>query len=71
VTESEAEIPRELIESKIAFLEQATSELSEVIVRQQEEIRVLEAKVARLSELLEAIKEAPPYGAESEKPPHY
>ena len=61
----------ELIESKIAFLEQATSELSEVIVRQQEEIRVLEAKVARLSELLEAIKEAPPYGTDSEKPPHY
>ena len=61
----------EVIESKIAFLEQATSELSEVIVRQQEEIRVLEAKVARLSELLEAIKEAPAYSAESEKPPHY
>jgi len=60
----------ELIESKIAFLEQATSELSEVIVRQQQEIRGLEAKVARLSELLEAIKEAP-VAADSEKPPHY
>ena len=60
----------ELIESKIAFLEQATSELSEVIVRQQREIHVLEAKVARLSELLEAIKEVP-VAADSEKPPHY
>ena len=60
----------ELIESKIAFLEQATSELSEVIVRQQREIRALEAKVARLSELLEAIKEAP-VAEDSEKPPHY
>jgi uncharacterized coiled-coil protein SlyX len=61
----------ELIESKIAFLEQATSELSEVIVRQQQEIRGLTAKVARLSELLEAIKEAPSSSADSEKPPHY
>ena len=60
----------ELIESKIAFLEQATSELSEVIVRQQQEIRALEAKVARLSELLEAAKEAP-FAADGEKPPHY
>jgi uncharacterized coiled-coil protein SlyX len=60
----------ELIESKIAFLEQATSELSEVIVRQQREIHALEAKVARLSAVLEAIKEAP-VAAESEKPPHY
>ncbi len=60
----------ERIESKIAFLEQATSELSEVIVRQQHEIRALEAKVARLSDLLEAIKEAP-FAADSEKPPHY
>jgi len=62
----------ELIETKIAFLEQATSELSDVIVHQQQEIRALEAKVAKLSELLEAIKEAPPpFSAENEKPPHY
>jgi uncharacterized coiled-coil protein SlyX len=61
----------ELIESKIAFLEQATSELSEVIVRQQQEIRGLEAKVSRLSDLLESIKEAPSSSADSEKPPHY
>lgn len=61
----------ELLESKIAFLEQATSELSEVIVRQQQEIRGLEAKVARLSELLEALKDAPPFSADPEKPPHY
>jgi uncharacterized coiled-coil protein SlyX len=60
----------ERIESKIAFLEQTTSELSDVIVRQQQEIRALEAKVARLSELLEAIKEAP-LAADTEKPPHY
>jgi SlyX protein len=61
----------ELIESKLAFLEQATTELSDVIVRQQQEIRALEAKVARLSEALDAIKEAPPASSDSEKPPHY
>ena len=61
----------ELVESKIAFLEQATSELSEVVVRQQQEIRNLEAKVARLTDLLEALKEAPPPSPESERPPHY
>ena len=61
----------ELVETKIAFLEQATSELSEVVVRQQQEIRSLEAKVARLTDLLESLKEAPPASPENEKPPHY
>lgn len=60
----------ELIESKIAFLEQATSELSDVIVRQQQDLRALETKVAQLSERLEALKEAP-LSSDSEKPPHY
>jgi uncharacterized coiled-coil protein SlyX len=60
----------EVIESKIAFLEQATSELSDVIVRQQQDLRALETKVAQLSERLEALKEAP-LSSDSEKPPHY
>jgi SlyX protein len=60
----------EIIESKIAFLEQTTSELSDVIVRQQQELRALERKVAQLSEQLEALKEAP-LSSDSEKPPHY
>ena len=60
----------ELIESKIAFLEQATSELSDVIVRQQQDLRALETKVSQLSERLEALKEAP-LPSDSEKPPHY
>ncbi len=60
----------ELIESKIAFLEQATAELSDVIVRQQQELRALEAKVAQLAARLEALEEGPP-PSENEKPPHY
>lgn len=62
--------PTELVESKIAFLEHATSELSDVLVRQQQEIRALETKVAQLFERLEALREAPP-PSDSEKPPHY
>lgn len=62
----------EVIESKIAFLEQATSELNDVVVRQQQDLRALETKVAQLSERLEALKEAPlPLSSDSEKPPHY
>jgi uncharacterized coiled-coil protein SlyX len=60
----------EVIESKIAFLEQTTSELSDVIVRQQQELRALERKVAQLAERLETLKEAP-LPADIEKPPHY
>jgi uncharacterized coiled-coil protein SlyX len=60
----------ELIESKIAFLEQATSELSDVLVRQQSDLRALEAKVAQLSARLEALKEAP-LQSDHAKPPHY
>ena len=60
----------EVIESKIAFLEHATSELSDVIVRQQQELRALEAKVAQLAERLETLKEVP-LSSDSEKPPHY
>ena len=62
----------EIIESKIAFLEQTTSELNDVIVRQQQDLRALETKVAQLSARLEALKEAPlPSDSDSERPPHY
>ena len=73
VTERATERPvatTEVIESKIAFLEHATSELSDVIVRQQQELRALEAKVAQLAERLETLKEVP-LSSDSEKPPHY
>lgn len=60
----------EVVETKIAFLEQATSELSDVLVRQQQQIRALETKVAQLTERLEELKE-PPLSSDGEKPPHY
>src|SRR5262245_24268089 len=42
------------IESRIAFLEQANSDLSELVYRQHQELDALRAQVARLSERLTA-----------------
>jgi uncharacterized coiled-coil protein SlyX len=62
----------ELIETKLAFLEQALTELSDVVYRQQIEIRALEERLARMTELLEQMKTDPRQPtAEEEKPPHY
>jgi uncharacterized coiled-coil protein SlyX len=62
----------ELIETKIAFLERANSELSDVVYRQQNEIRALAAKVAELAERLAALVSDPRMPTpEEEKPPHY
>lgn len=63
----------ERIESKIAFLESANAELSDVVYRQKKELDELRARLAALSERLdEAQAEAGrPYSLEEEKPPHY
>jgi SlyX protein len=62
----------EQIETKIAFLESANFELSDVVYRQQQEIRALRAQVDALSQRLEAAQTAEPAQApEDERPPHY
>jgi uncharacterized coiled-coil protein SlyX len=63
----------ERIELKIAFLERANNELSDVVYRQQQELAVLNEKVAALAGRLEAAKagEQMPYSLEEERPPHY
>ena len=62
----------EQIESKIAFLERANSELSDVVFRQHREIEVLRAQMAALASRVEAAQsdnsERTP---EQERPPHY
>ncbi len=62
----------ELIEMKIAFLERANQELSDVVYRQQQEI---EAQRLRLNELAGRIESnaanATVYTQEEERPPHY
>jgi SlyX protein len=62
----------EQIETKIAFLERAVGELSDVVVRQQREIQTLKAQIEQLRDRLEAAQaqEAPTDPA-LERPPHY
>jgi SlyX protein len=62
----------EQIQTKIAFLERANIDLSDVVFRQQQEIRALSARVKNVSERLETAqaeeRQRPP---EDERPPHY
>jgi SlyX protein len=62
----------EQIEVKIAYLEQANAQLSDVVYAQRREIEALRAKISSLMERLESAATAPTsYTAEDEKPPHY
>jgi SlyX protein len=67
--------PEELerIETKIAFLESANAELSDVVYRQKKEIDELKARFSALDARFEAAQAegARPYSLEEEKPPHY
>jgi SlyX protein len=62
----------ERIETKIAFLESANVELSDVVYRQQQEIAALNARLDALAQRLE-VAQTPyiPRTAEDERPPHY
>jgi SlyX protein len=66
----------ELIETKIAYLERANAELSDVVYRQQREIQALAEALATqtkiLAERIQSIQadERPP-AADEERPPHY
>jgi SlyX protein len=62
----------EEIETKIAYLEHAIGELSDVVLGQQREIRALKAEIDQLRDRLEAAQEEErPAGPELERPPHY
>lgn len=62
----------EQIEVRIAYLEQANAELSDVVYAQRQEIQALQARLAVLVDRLEAARAAPTvYTPEDEKPPHY
>jgi SlyX protein len=62
----------ESLEMKLAYLEQASLELGDVVYRQQQELDALSARMQRLSERLEALMEEDPGPAQAdEKPPHY
>jgi len=62
----------ERLETKLAFLERANSELSDVVYRQQRELDELRTRVAGLIQQLDAQKqESQPYTIADERPPHY
>ena len=62
----------ERIELKIAYLERANNDLSEVVYRQQQQIDALRVEVSALNGKLEAATAEPTtYTAEQERPPHY
>ena len=62
----------ERLETKIAFLERANNELSDVVYRQQREIQGLRAKLDGLAERVSSMR-SPDEGRtpEDERPPHY
>ena len=63
----------ESLETKIAYLERANTELSDVVYRQKKEIDELKARLSILSSRLDAAQaeSGRPYTLEEEKPPHY
>ena len=62
----------EQIQTKIAFLERATSELSDVMFRQHGDIQALEAKLKAIMDRLSGAQfDDPPRPPDQEKPPHY
>lgn len=62
----------EQIETKIAFLEGANAELSEVVFRQHREIETLRAQIVALAARIDAAQsDGVVRTAEEERPPHY
>lgn len=62
----------EQIETKIAFLERANAELSDVVFRQHREIETLRAQVVGLAARIDAAQSDTGVPTpEEERPPHY
>jgi SlyX protein len=62
----------ERLEMKIAYLERANNELSDVVYRQQREIQGLRARIDGLAERVSSMRSADEGRTpEDERPPHY
>jgi uncharacterized coiled-coil protein SlyX len=62
----------ERLELKLAFLERANTELSDVVYRQQRELYELQQRFAALKDQIEGLANQPvAYSVVDEKPPHY
>lgn len=73
-TDSGAAMDHELLERlelKIAYLERANHDLSDVVYRQQRELDELRVKVTAVVGRFYELTQQRPYSAEEERPPHY
>ena len=62
----------ERLELKLAFLERAGAELSDVVYRQHKELEALREGLRALAEKLDSRRSTEPPGRpEDERPPHY
>jgi SlyX protein len=62
----------ERLELKLAFLERAAAELSDVVYRQHKELEALRASLRALAQKVDARQSAEPVRRpEDERPPHY
>jgi SlyX protein len=62
----------EQIHLKLAFLERANTDLSDVVFRQQQEIQALSARIREVAERASAVQDGgEERSAEDERPPHY
>lgn len=68
---SEFEDSLERVQTKIAFLEQAMGELSDVVFRQHKEIQALDAQFKALKDRLAGASLDEARTIEQERPPHY
>jgi len=59
------------VEIKIAHLENSVDELSDVLTAQQESIRLLEAMLEQLRQVIQEQGEAETGNPQDERPPHY
>lgn len=59
------------IQSRLAFQEDALTELNRVAARQQQEIRDLKEEIKQLKEGLKSVAASIPGRGEEEPPPHY
>jgi len=62
----------EQIEIRIAYLEQANAQLSDMVIQQRQELETVRARLAtQLARIEAAQSQATVYTPEEEKPPHY
>ena len=62
----------ERLQTKIAYLERANNDLSDVVFRQQQEIRALSLKIEAIVErMVSSQTDEPVRSIDDERPPHY